>query len=117
MLFASIMAAVLLPVDAQASPKTVSVVFVNQASSRTLTVYTPAGQQVVGSFQFGGYLTVKVPLPENGGGVKVSWKAGRLFGEFTLTPDSPGNLRIDLRNSDYHGPYEGGPPPPPRPYL
>lgn len=113
MLVTAIMAALLMPA-ADAPSRIVHVVFVNQASSRTLTVVTPAGRQVVGSFQYGGSLTVSIPVPDVDVPVEVSWRAGHLFGSFTITSETAGFLRVDLRNTDYYGPYEGTAPPRPR---
>jgi hypothetical protein len=114
MFVTAMMAAMLLPLAADPSARTVTVVFVNEAASRTLTVTSPAGRQLVGSFQFGGSLTVMIRVADTNVPVSVSWRAGRLHGTFTITSETADSLRIDLQSSDFNGPYAGGPPPPRR---
>ena len=111
MLVTAMMTALLLPAAADAQTRTVTVVFVNHASSRTLTVITPAGRQIIGSFQYGGSFTVPIEVPDADVPMTVSWRAGRLSGQFTIDADTAAHLRIDLRYSDYYGPYEGAAPP------
>jgi hypothetical protein len=111
MLVTAIVSALMLPVAAEAPSRTVTVVFVNHASSRTLTVITPDGQQVIGSFQFGGSLTVPIPVPDADVPVDVSWRAGRMSGSFTITSETADYLRIDLQYVNYYGPYPGTAPP------
>ena len=82
----------------------VTVRFVNHTNEvRVLYVTTPAGRQLVGTFSKGGSLTVRVPV-SNEAAVDVSWEAGSLSGEFTITDDTPGFLKIDLTRNGAVGP-------------
>jgi hypothetical protein len=103
MLEMAILAATLLPISA--GTETVSVVFVNHVGSRTLWVTTPAGRELVGSFEYGGTLTVLLAVPSEGD-VRVSWRAGSLHGQFQINAQSPAYLQIDLWRMNYTGPLE-----------
>jgi hypothetical protein len=103
MFLATTITAVLLPLAAGAG--TVSVTFVNHMDNRNLTVTTPAGAQIIGSFQFGGKLTVTIPVPESGEAVTVSWTVGDQHGSFSINAETAGNLRVDLKHGGPVGPY------------
>lgn len=84
--------------------RVITVGFFNHTQEvRVLYVTTPAGRQLIGTFSEGGSLKVTIPVPA-GTSVDVSWEAGSMSGSFTIGPDSPGFLRIDLTRKGPVGP-------------
>ncbi len=100
------------PIDADTVPvarlgaRTVSVTFVNlTGESGPLFITGPAGEALIGSLGFRGRLTVQIPIHDSRMPVTVGWQVGRASGEFTITPDTFGFLRIDLTQAGAIGPY------------
>jgi hypothetical protein len=102
---AATMAAVLLPMAAQAQQRVVTVTFVNYMDGRTLTAATADESKIIGSFQFGGQLHVTVTIPAPDVPVRVWWTIGDQHGWFTITSDTADYLRIDLKRRGPVGPY------------
>jgi hypothetical protein len=104
MLLTATMLAFLLPMAQNTGTRTVTVTFVNHLDGRTLFVTTPEGTTPLGSFEYGGKLSVSIASPSPGTSVKVSWKAGNQKGNFTITSDTADYLRTDLKNGGPVGP-------------
>jgi hypothetical protein len=99
------MAGILLQMSAATSQRTVTVTFVNYLDGRTLLMATPTARQVIGSFQFGGQLTVPIFIPDSSVPVTVRWQAGEFSGTITITDDTADYLVIELTRRGVVGPY------------